>query len=237
VTFEVWFHQADRLFMTKRTEPFTQAVGRASLEALLAGPSDLETAVGVGTSIPPGTELLDLGIADGVATVDLSSDFESGGGSLTMAMRLAQVVYTLTQFDSVDAVSFRLDGQPVEVFSGEGLVLDGPVDREDYLDLFPVILVESPVIGATVSSPVTISGVANVFEANVTVRIIDQAGNELVRDFTTATCGTGCYGDYSIDLAFSVNGEQQGMIEVSDDDAAGTGTPPHIVEIPVILAP
>ncbi len=88
-----------------------------------------------------------------------------------------------------------------------------------------------------VSSPVTVAGTANVFEANVTVIVLDAAGDELARDFTTASCGTGCRGDYSIELPFTVTEEQDGTIVVQDDDAAGTGTPPHLVEVPVTLAP
>lgn len=54
-----------------------------------------------------------------------------------MQMRLGQVVYTMTQFPTVKAVRFKLDGAPVNVFSGEGIVLDHPVGRSDYKDLAP----------------------------------------------------------------------------------------------------
>lgn len=101
----------------------------------------------------------------------------------------------------------------------------------------PAIVVETPAPGATVSSPVTIAGTAQVFEATVTVIVLDADGAELARDFTTATCGTGCRGDYSTELAFEVDQEQAGTIVVQDDDAAGTGTPPHQVEVPVTLSP
>jgi hypothetical protein len=154
-----------------------------------------------------------------------------------MQMRLGQVVYTLTQFPTVEGVRFELDGRPVDVFSGEGIILDHPVSRADYDDLLPVIVVESPKRGATVSSPVRVSGTANVFEANVTVVILDAAGNEIARTFTTATCGTGCRGDFSVSVPFEVGEEQAGTIVVHDDDAAGTGTPPHQIHVPVILSP
>jgi hypothetical protein len=104
-------------------------------------------------------------------------------------------------------------------------------------DELPAIVVDSPAPGATVTSPVTIAGSANVFEANVTVIVLDATGAELAQDFTTATCGTGCRGDYSIELAFETSEEQAGTIVVQDDDAAGTGTPPHRVEVPVTLSP
>jgi hypothetical protein len=71
----------------------------------------------------------------------------------------------------------------------------------------------------------------------VTIEILDSRGHRIARTFTTATCGTGCRGDYSVSLPFEVAREQRGTIVVHDDDAAGTGTPPHSVRIPVTLLP
>jgi hypothetical protein len=98
------------------------------------------------------------------------------------------------------------------------------------------IVVERPARSESVSSPVEIAGTANVFEANVTVQILDENGTELARDFTTATCGTGCRGNFSIRLAYRSPKEQSGTIVVSDDDADGDGSPSHSVSIPVQLA-
>ena len=111
-----------------RTHEATQAVGAAALTDLLAGPTEVERSDGISTAVPAGTRLLGLVVSDGLATVDLSSEFESGGGSLSMMARLGQVDCTLDQFPTVDGVSFELDGEPVDVFSGEGIVLDKPVD-------------------------------------------------------------------------------------------------------------
>jgi spore germination protein GerM len=48
------------------------------------------------------------------------------------------VVYTLDQFDSVDAVEFYIEGKRVEMFSSEGLILEGPQRGTDYYDLLPI---------------------------------------------------------------------------------------------------
>lgn len=237
VLYQVWLVRGESLFVTWRERAGTRRVGTAAMEDLLAGPTPLEARAGVTTVIPAGTRLLGLTVSKGVATVDLSSEFESGGGSASMFARLAQVACTLDQFPTVKGVSFELDGQPVDVFSGEGIVLDHPVRCRDYQDLLPVILVEHPSIGQRVESGITVSGSANVFEANVTVRVLDAGGTELSRGFTTATCGTGCRGTFSMDVDFEVTHEQAGTIVISDDDAAGTGTPPHEVRIPVTLMP
>jgi hypothetical protein len=234
VTYEVWFTRGEHLFVTSRTQPFTVAVGRAALTALLQGPSDAEAAAGVGSVVPDDTDLLGLNIQDGIATVDLSGEYDDGGGSLSMRMRLAQVVYTITQFDTVQGVEFRLDGDPVETFSGEGIVLEDPQTRADYEDLLPAITVSSPVIGQRVSSPVTIAGTANVFEATVSIWILDEDGDRIVETFVTATCGTGCRGDYSARVEYDVDHDQPGTIQVFESSAQD-GRPTKVVKIPVTL--
>jgi germination protein M len=235
ISLQVWFHRGEQLFVTTRAVQPTQRVGAAALEGLLAGPTDDERLEGIQTQIPDGTDLLGLSIDGGIAHVDLTSEFESGGGSTSMSMRLAQVVYTLTQFPTVKGVEFSLDGEPIEVLGGEGLVIDHPLTRKDYAELLPSILVESPHLGESVPNPVKVSGTANVYEANVTVIILDAKGKEIARTFTTATCGSGCRGDFSVRVPYEVEQDQKGTIVVQDDDAAGTGHPPHVVEVPVYL--
>jgi Sporulation and spore germination/Immunoglobulin-like domain of bacterial spore germination len=235
ITYQVWFTRGESLFMVKRTQEATPRIGTAAMESLIAGPSTQEQAAAVGSQIPAGTQLLGLNVDNGVATVDLTSEFESGGGSASMNMRIAQVVYTLTQFPTVKGVLFQLDGQRVDVLGGEGVIVDQPVTRKDYRSLLPAILVTSPQIGEKVGNPVTVSGTANVFEANVAVEIVDASGKVLARTFTTATCGTGCRGTFSVEVPYEVSSATRGLIIVHDDDAAGAGTFPHEVRIPVVL--
>lgn len=235
VRYEVWFSQGESLFVAYRTQPATPRVGSAAVQALLEGPTDFEQGYGLSTSVPEGTQFLGLRIGDGVAHVDLTSEFESGGGTLSMTTRLAQVVYTLTQFPTVKGVVFSLDGEPIDVLGGEGLVIDHPLTRKDYADLLPAILVASPTLAQAAPSPVVVRGTANVFEANVTVEILDAAGRKIAETFTTATCGTGCRGFFRVAVPYEVDEEQEGTVVVHDDDAAGTGHPPHEVRIPVVL--
>jgi hypothetical protein len=234
---QLWFTKDDSLYVVTRRHDYTRRVGAAAVEALLEGPESFEAQSGIQSAIPTGTQLLGLEIEDGIAFVDLTSEFESGGGSFSMFMRLAQVVCTLDQFPTVKGVLFKLDGEPVDIFSGEGLILDKPVGCGDYEDFFPVILVTTPTAGQRVTSPIPVRGSANVFEANVTLLILDENGDEIARTFTTATCGSGCRGDFLALVNYEVDHEQPGTIVVQDDDAAGTGTPPHQVRIPVVLLP
>ena len=237
VTYQVWFANDEGLFVSYRTSPATPRVGTAALEALLDGPDSFEEGYGLRTSIPDGTQLLGLSIDDGIASVDLTSEFETGGGSASMQTRLAQVVYTIAQFPTVEGVVFSLDGEPIDVLGGEGVIIDHPLTRRDFAELLPAILVLSPALTQEVESPVLIRGSANVFEANVSIQILDENDKVLAETFTTATCGSGCRGTFRIQVPFEVDHAQEGTIVVHDDDGAGTGVFPHEVRIPVRLVP
>lgn len=170
----------------------------ATLEALVTG--TWQGRNDASSEIPEGTRLLGIERNGSTLSVDLSSEFESGGGSASMTARLAQVVYTATSFAEVDDVLFLIDGTPVEVFSAEGIVLDGPQSRDDYQDWLPLVMIETPATGAEIpaSTSFEVSGLSNTFEASMSYIVTDLAtGEVVVEDFTTATCGSGCWGEFS----------------------------------------
>lgn len=103
---------------------------------ILGGPTPDEQRAGLGTVIPEATWLRGLSVDGDTATVDLNKEFESGGGSLSMRLRVAQIVYTLTG-DTVKRVAFTIDGKPVDAIGGEGVMVDPPVTRADFKDLAP----------------------------------------------------------------------------------------------------
>jgi hypothetical protein len=234
ISLQVWFTRDGKLFSTARTIPATPGVGHAALDLMLTGPSAAESAAGLRSQIPPGTSLRGLTISSGTATVDLSSSFGSSASSSVMALRIAQTVYTLTQFPQVTGVRFELAGQGVTSIGG--VPVQAAQTRDMYAGYLPAITVQSPLIGEQVTSPVTVSGTANVFEAVVSVRVLDQAGNELARTFTNATCGTGCRGSYTVTIAYSAAQTEPGTVEVFETSAKD-GQPVNVQLIPVTLAP
>jgi hypothetical protein len=87
----------------------------------------------VTTEIPSGTVLNDIEVDDLVVTVDLSSTFEQGGPPESLDLRIAQVVFTLTQPQSgVTAVRFEIDGEPEAVVRP-----DHPVSRGSFGEFAP----------------------------------------------------------------------------------------------------
>ena len=100
----------------ERMVPYTQSVGKASLEALLAGPTVDEEKAGYGTNIPRGSTLNSLKIVEGEARADFNSVTESGGGSCSMAGRMAQIVETMKQFPTVKSVKLSVEGKTEAIF-------------------------------------------------------------------------------------------------------------------------
>jgi Sporulation and spore germination/Immunoglobulin-like domain of bacterial spore germination len=163
--------------------PYLVAVSRAgindlggALVALLEGVPEEEGMAGLSTAIPEGTELLGVEVSSGVALVDLSREFESGGGSLSMMGRVAQIVYTATRFEGVDSVRFLLEGTPLDVLGGEGVIIDEPQTRMAWSDLTPPILVDTPSWGSEVGNEIHIAGSAQIDSGTVSYVIVDADG-------------------------------------------------------------
>ena len=206
------------------------------LDLLLQGPMGPDQEVGATTAIPEGTDLLRVMRNGTTLYVDLSSEFASGGGSLSMQMRVAQVVYTGTQFPGIESVRIMLEGEMVDAIGGEGFIVSEPLTRRDFQDFAPNVVVETPRPGDEFSPGDVVTGFANVFEANVSFRVLDADGKELTTDFTTATCGSGCWGDYEKALEFPLDSAQEGRIEVLTYSAED-GSPQDVISIPVMLVP
>ena len=216
VTISLYLLRGDKIGVSHRQIPATPAVGSAALEALLAGPNATEKAANLHTDIPVGTRLLGLRISAGVATVDLDATYASGGGSLSMTARLAQVVYTLTQFPTVVTVRFEMDGRLVKVFGGEGIMIDHPMSRLDptIIGVVPFILLESPAVGDSVHSPLHITGISNTFEATYNVQLVDSKGAVVVDSFGTATAGTGTWGTFDASFPYVTSTSGTGTLRV-----------------------
>ena len=233
VPLKVYFLHGETLVSVQRRPVVTgAAVATAAVRALLQGTDRAERAAGLSTTIPAGTRLNGITISNGTADVDLSAAYASGGGTLAMTARLAQVVYTVTQFSTVQRVTFRLDGKPVTAFGGEGIVLDKPVTRARFSELLPPIFVDTPARGATVRSPVTISGVADVFEGQFIVEVRTAGGRVLAQGPGHAAMGM--YAPFSVHLTYKVGRTQAGSV-VAYDRSAKDGSVIDLVTVPVLL--
>lgn len=107
---------------------------KAAFEQLLSKAGDPEQ--NAFTTIPEQTQLIDLSVeADGVH-VNLSEDFRYGGGSASMMGRLGQVIYTASALNAEAPVWISVEGKPLNLLGGEGLIVDQPMTRSDFQSAF-----------------------------------------------------------------------------------------------------
>ena len=88
--------------------------------------------------------------------------------------------------------------------------------------------------GDTITSPLRISGTANVFEGVFRVQLLDAQGRTLIDQVVNATSGTGTRGTFSEEFPFPVTATGQGKLVVFADSPKD-GSPINVVEIPVTL--
>lgn len=219
--------------------PYLAAVWRPGIDdladaltALLKGVTDDEATMGLSTTIPEGTELLGVDVSEGVAHVDLSRAFESGGGSLSMMGRVAQIVYTATHFEGVDSVRFRLEGTPVEVLGGEGLIIDEPQTRSAWTELIPPILLEGPPWGSTVGTQIDIEGEAQLDSGTVSYVIVDADGIIIHEGETTTSPGERDHFAAGVALEEIPH---PGLGSIIVWEWAPDGSQRHVLEYPLIL--
>ena len=95
------------------------------------------------------------------------------------------------------------------------------------------IILDVPQEGAVITSPITVSGQAKVFEGNVSIRIKDSAGNVVKSDFTTANMpDVKQLGPFSKSVTFTKPNTSAGTIEVYSKSAKD-GTETDIVKITI----
>ena len=97
----------------------------------------------------------------------------------------------------------------------------------------PAIAIETPLEDGEVSSPVSVTGTADVIGGEVTVRVLDHDGAELAAIDVDVDCTHACPGTFGTELFFFVERREPGWIEVSGETDDG----PAVSLVPVVLFP
>jgi hypothetical protein len=206
IPLQLFFLKDGKVAVARRDVPATQQVATAALNALFEGPNAEERDDGLTTAVPSGTALESLTIDQGVARVALNRKLVGAAA--------AQVVYTLEQFPTVHSVS--------------GV----QADLERYT---PAILIESPAVGDSVTSPLRVSGTANTFEATFTLEL-RTGGRLLGRKTVTATSGSGTRGTFETEFRYSISEETPGEL-VAYELSAENGERINTVTVSIGLLP
>ena len=191
-----------------------------AVEAMIEGPTDPDYA----TTWDPDTEVLSVEQSLGTITVDLSEDARTANaGSEAAAMMVQQLVHTVVDAAGEDAsVQLLIDGEPAGELWGV-LTWDEPVAPQDPAEVRVLVQIDRPVEGAEVTSPVTVSGEANAFEANVPWRVMTPEGAAVTDGFTMTTAGQE-FAPFSFEVELEPGAY---VVEISEDDPSGGagGTP------------
>jgi len=187
-------------------------------------------------AIPTDVRVLNAPLSqDGVIEVEMNEAFLDGaGGLLADFTMLNQLIYTVTSgpgVDNSDSVLFLVDGQPVNQFGTEGLDLSDPVSRQTFIDNLAPIFLTDPIMEA--EHVYIVFGIANTFEASVTVRVVDISSGEVIHEEnTTATCGTGCWGGFGVGISSDLITPGENAIQLLDYSAKD-GSPENVITVPI----
>ena len=183
------------------------------------------------SAIPADVSVESLTIDGSVVIADMSESFLAGGGGLlgdfTM---LNQIIYMLTGDPSVSDVLFTVNGEPVEEFGSEGLVLTDPVNRDTFIDELGLIFLTEPLI--EVDGAYAVVGRSNTFEAMLALRVIDGAGNTVHEQPVQATSGSGIWGDFGVQVASDLVTPGETSIQLFEYSAED-GTMVNVITVPI----
>lgn len=116
----------------KRILPTTEAPLTETLQALLAGLSKSEEEQRLLSLIPEGTELLTVTIQERTAYINFNEEFlYNTHGKEGYAGQINQVLWTATEFPTVEKVQILIDGRK-ENYLGENIWIGSALEREHF---------------------------------------------------------------------------------------------------------
>jgi spore germination protein GerM len=131
----IFFVRGDRLIRVERRVA-AEPDPALALDVLVRGPSAAETQAGIGTAALDAPLSVHWGPDPATVSVDLGQQIGEIPTQIQV-LAFAQIVYTLAELPGVEAVTFTLDGEPVDVLRGDGSLAEAPVTPADYAELAP----------------------------------------------------------------------------------------------------
>lgn len=100
-----------------------------AIKNLLQGPGNTENTKGIYSEIPQGTKLISLEELPDKVIINLSGNFEQGGGTDGLYKRLYQLIKTANKNTALD-VYLYINGKKAEVIGGEGIMINQPLNSK-----------------------------------------------------------------------------------------------------------
>jgi spore germination protein GerM len=123
----IYPHQVERM-VSYVDSPMTQ-----TLNVLLKGPTTEELNLGLLNLIPENTQLISAAVEDGVAYLNFNESFRFNPmGVEGFVAQLQQIIYSTTEFPTVDRVQILIDGKRVDYLGGDGIYVGDPIGRNTF---------------------------------------------------------------------------------------------------------
>ncbi len=106
----------------------------SSIKELLEGPNFVEKKAGAYSEIPKGTKLIGIEQQGNNVIINLSSDFQYGGGTDSIYSRMRQLIKTALANSKGKNIYLYLDGKQVDVIGGEGIMVNQPLSESSLDD-------------------------------------------------------------------------------------------------------
>lgn len=101
-----------------------------AIKELLKGPNIVEKSLGAYSEIPKTTKLLKIKTTGNKVVIDLSSDFQYGGGTDSVYSRMMQLIKTAINNTTNKKIYLHLDGKQVNFIGGEGIMVSQPLTEK-----------------------------------------------------------------------------------------------------------
>ena len=102
-----------------------------AIKELVIAPSKWEKSKGYTSEIPQGTKVLSVRESANSIMIDLSSNFESGGGAESTYTRIEQVIKTANANTSIPTYLY-INGKQANVIGGEGIMIKQPLSERSF---------------------------------------------------------------------------------------------------------
>jgi spore germination protein GerM len=101
----------------------------SALDQLIKGPTSSEQNKGYITAVPSRLKIRSIDIKGKTAEIDFNGVIEEGAAGDILLKRIQQIVHTATQFDTVDSIIIKINGQRRKTIGGDGYSIGGPLRR------------------------------------------------------------------------------------------------------------
>ena len=102
-----------------------------AIRELVKAPSKWEKSKGFTSEIPQSTKILSIRESNDSIMIDLSSDFESGGGAESTYVKVKQIIKTANTNTKLP-VYLYINGKQANVIGGEGIMIKQPLNERSF---------------------------------------------------------------------------------------------------------